>query len=145
MALSAIRGQGGEKVSDDLAARIHQEVRRIAGMKGEARREAAEALARELLADPQLRPDVDRFLASHPAKVRDSEEQRLVATVAKSIEHAADYHNLRQANTAQQLAGLLFVRLFQTTREDELKAERLAAEEEAARMKRQQIEYGMYR
>jgi len=103
VALAAIRGQGGEKVSHGLAARIHQEVRRIVKLKGDAHREAAATLARELLGNPQLRPDVDRFRASHPAKVRGSEEQRLVATVAKSIEHAADCHNFRQANTARQM------------------------------------------
>ena len=143
VALAAIRGQGD--VSDDLAGRIHQEVRRIAGMKGDARKEAAGVLARELLADPQLRPDVDRFLAAHPAKVRDIEEQRLVATVAKSIEHAADYVSFRESTSAQQAAVAMFTGLFRTVREEELKAERLAAEEEIARVKRRQIQHGMDR
>ena len=145
VALAAIRGQGDGKVSDDLAGRIHQEVRRIAGMKGEARKEAAGVLARELLADPQLRPDVDRFLAAHPAKVRDIEEQRLVATVSKSIEHAADYVSFRESTSAQQAAVAMFMGLFKTVREEELKAERLAAEEEIARVKRRQMEHGMDR
>ena len=88
MALVAIRSQGSEKVNDDLAARIHQDVRRIADMKDDLSRDAVVTLARELLDDPQLRPDVDLFLASRTAEVRDIEEQRLMAMVAKSIEYA---------------------------------------------------------
>ncbi len=137
VALATIRGRGAPGLPPELAERVHREVLALARLPANLRPDAALALARRLLAEPALASEVRWYLEALPPRRRQAGEERLAASLARSIAHAADYAAHRREVLASSLAVAWWSGLMRDVRREERRAEAREAEEEARRKRRE--------
>ncbi len=122
IAFAAIRGAEG--APETLRDQLYREITAIVGLRGDERRQRADVLARRLLADPALRPTMEEYRRAG------GKEEKLVASVANSIGHAADYINYQRANAAHQAAVSWWIGMMQALRQQEQELQRVVEREQ---------------